>query len=548
MSDHFPNVHWNLVLFLSIVLVLCLAACGGGSSHSDFVTPPPAGPPNISALSPTSGVSGASVIISGSNFGSSQGVSSVTFNGQTASVANWNNTTIVAKVPSGATSGDVVVNVDSNASNGIKFDVVALPTGSIALSNFGFQCGPGDTADCEGSSKGVIAWPTSQAQPGLLRLHDAGTQWANVDQGSGAYNWNALDQWLDLIAAHQPVEVSQVFTWVPCWDASACSAPPTAPSGTNSIPSDLGTGGSPAFNNFVTAFVQHCNSNHHCVKDYIRYYEMWNEWDLKFHWLGTMQQVFQMVAPATAIIRQNVPNAVILMPSATPDSDTGLGYQADLQNWLAMEDANPGGHISDWVDWHVYLTTGQNTTATPENQWSTYNANFLSVQVSNPNWKNAPWANTETNFNGAPPPGLNYTCPSAQFSASDCTGQIVRWQLLHDSNGAVGVFWYKWNETIGGNSQYDTAYNSMMQYLAGGKFAGPCTFTAGGGATTWSCSFTEAGGTQALWVWTPSETANITFTVPAGYLHSRDLTGASTAVSAGQPITISTMPIMLEQQ
>lgn len=560
MSDRFPHASESVSAVLVVLLLIGLVGCGGGSSHSNFVTPP-AGPPAISSLSTTSGVFGASVQISGSNFGGQQGSSTVTFSGSEASIAKWSDSVIVAKVPSGASSGNVVVTVGDTASNGVNFDVVALPTGSIALSNFGFQCGPGDTADCQGSSKGVITWPTTQAQPGLLRLHDAGTQWANMDQGGGNYNWSNLDQWLDLIAAHQPVEVAQVFTWVPCWDvpnpSTECSSPPTAPSGTNQPPADLVPSGSPSFNAFVNAFTTHCNKNNHCVKDLIRYYEMWNEWDLKFHWLGTMDQVFQMVAPASTIIRTNVPNAVILMPSATPDSDTGASGPADLQNWLSLEDSNliNGKHMSDWVNWHVYLTTGATTIAAPEDQWSTYNANFLSVQASNPNWQTAPWANTETNFNGAPPPnGLNYTCPSSSsasppttFSPDDCTGMIVRWQLLHDSNGAAGVFWYKWNETIGGNQQYETAYYYMMQYLAGGKFGGPCTFTAGGGATTWTCNFTEADQkTAALWVWTPNE-AGTSFTVPAGYVDYLDLSGNKTTVTSGQSITIGVMPIMLEQ-
>jgi hypothetical protein len=284
------------------------------------------------------------------------------------------------------------------------------------------------------------------------------------------------------------------------------------------------------------------------VKDLIHYYEMWNEWDLQFHWTGTMAQVYQMLAPAVTIIKNNDPNAIIMTPSTTPASDTGLGYQADFQNWLNYENAH--GRISDWVAWHNYLTATDTTTNTPEDQWTKFNVNFLSIQAITTGWINTPWANTETNFNGAPPPtGLNYTCPTSSsptppitFNANDCTGQIVRWQLLHDSNGAVGVFWYKWNETIGANLQYETAYYNMMQYLVGGKFNGPCA-AAG---TIWTCSFTEANVTSALWVWTPNESGT-SFTVPSGYIDYRDLSGGTTSVSAGQQITIGTEPFMLEQ-
>jgi len=419
------------------------------------------------------------------------------------------------------------------------------PHPPLVLSNFGFQCGIGDTQDCGSPGGNAIVWPTTQAQPGLLRLHDAGTHWATIDQGNGVYDWDTLDQWLDLIAQHQPVKVIQTFAWVPCYTVGAkqCSAPPTAPSGTNTPPGDLTATGSLSFNNFVSAFVQHCSPNNNCVKDLIQGYEMWNEWDISFHWTGTMVQVYQMVKPAVQIIKQYEPNAVILMPSTTPDSDTGLGYENDFQNWLNYENTN--GRISDWVDWHVYLTVTATTTNTPEVQWNNYNANYLSIQASTPGWETTPWMDTESNFNGAPPPGLNYTCPSAQFTPNDCTGQIVRWQLLHASNGARGVAWYKWNATVGHNSQYETAYNSMMQYLGGGKFPSPCSEAATPVAPTWTCNFTEANGTNALWVWTPSESGT-NFTVPSGYVDYRDLNGGKTTVTGGQTIAISVEPIMLE--
>jgi len=420
------------------------------------------------------------------------------------------------------------------------------PPGSVLASNFGMQCGQGDTSDCEGGDPPPIVWPTTQAQPGLLRLHDAQTYWAILNPSNGVYDWESLDEWLDLIAQHQPVSVIQVFTWVPCWDSTqgTCGIDPTAPTGTNGYPSDLTAGGSPSFNAFVTAFTQHCSPNNNCVADLIKSYEMWNEWDISYHWTGSMAQVYQMVAPAVAIIRANVPNAVILMPSTTPDSDTGLGYQADFQNWLNYE--NTHGRISDWIDWHVYLTRTNSTTRTPEDQWAKYNANYLAIQSSTSGWQTTPWADTETNFNGAPPPGLNYTCPNTQFSPADCTGQVVRWQLLHASNGARSVDWYKWAQTVGSNSKYDTAYSYMMQYLAGGKFAAPCASTTNNGVPTWTCNFTESSGTAALWAWTTTESGT-TFKVPTGYVDYVDINGGKTSVTAGQTITIGTEPIMLEQ-
>ncbi len=79
--------------------------------------------PNITSLSPTSGSVGTSVTISGANFGSTQGASTVTFNGTTATPTSWSATSIVVAVPTGATTGNVLVTVGGVASNGVNFAV-----------------------------------------------------------------------------------------------------------------------------------------------------------------------------------------------------------------------------------------------------------------------------------------------------------------------------------------------------------------------------------------------------------------------------------------
>ena len=83
--------------------------------------------PYISNYTPTSGGVGQSVSIYGSNFGSSQGSSTVKFNGTTATVNNWSNIYISASVPSGATTGNIVVSVGGTGSNGVAFTVLTGP-------------------------------------------------------------------------------------------------------------------------------------------------------------------------------------------------------------------------------------------------------------------------------------------------------------------------------------------------------------------------------------------------------------------------------------
>src|SRR5712691_7157236 len=85
-------------------------------------------PPSITSLSPSSGAVGSSVMISGSNFGTTRGTSTVTFNGGTATSTSWSTNSIVATVPSGATTGNVVVTVGGQVSNGVNFTVLPPPS------------------------------------------------------------------------------------------------------------------------------------------------------------------------------------------------------------------------------------------------------------------------------------------------------------------------------------------------------------------------------------------------------------------------------------
>jgi len=88
--------------------------------------------PDIISLSSSSGAVGSSVTISGVNFGTTQGTSTVAFNGTAATPTSWSATSIVAPVPSVTTTGNVIVTVGNQASNGVSFTLTATPS-RIAL-------------------------------------------------------------------------------------------------------------------------------------------------------------------------------------------------------------------------------------------------------------------------------------------------------------------------------------------------------------------------------------------------------------------------------
>ena len=162
---------------------------GGIASNGLLFTVTTSGPgPGITSLSPTLGPVGTSVRIIGSNLGASQGTSTVTFSGITATPTSWSATDIFAPVPSGATTGNVVVTVGGVASNGINFTVVP-PSISSLSPNFGlagtsvtiFGTNFGAT---QGTStvtfNGTIATPTSWSVTSIVAPVPTGATNGNV--------------------------------------------------------------------------------------------------------------------------------------------------------------------------------------------------------------------------------------------------------------------------------------------------------------------------------------------------------------------------------
>ena len=74
------------------------------------------------------------VTISGVNFGATQGISVVKFNGVVAAPTSWSDTEIVVSVPAGATSGPVIVFANEYGSNSVDYIVVQLRVSGVVPS------------------------------------------------------------------------------------------------------------------------------------------------------------------------------------------------------------------------------------------------------------------------------------------------------------------------------------------------------------------------------------------------------------------------------
>jgi len=371
-------------------------------------------------------------------------------------------------------------------------------------------------------------------------MHDTGTTWHRLSPGPKAYKWDNLDRWLDSIAAHQPRAVLFTFNRVPCWNASeareACTS--RGSPGSPFPPSDLTASGSPSFNAFVEALTKHCSPAGHCVKDYIKYFELWNEPNARRYWNASVQELYQMVKPAAAIVRANVPGVLISTPAPFKVENPSW-----MDEWLAQE--NKSGRISDIYGFHAYIGPGKiwNTAEdAPEKRFDALVVPMVAKKNS-AGWNTTPWMNTETGFLGGGP-FMPTDCPLNQ-GATDviCDAYLARWFVLQFAYGAQHIDWY-WFSTIG---HQDAAYDQVMRWLVGSHFTGPCTNKG----SVYECRLVQASDRNALIVWDADSTCSgetcrtKSYTVGSQFRSVKDLSGKAATIPANHVVDIGAKPILI---
>jgi len=113
--------HYNLKQLMGCFLTIALL---GACSQNDDVEPVP---PTISAINPNIGPVGLEVVISGTNFKTVTSGNQVIFVGIEAEISSASATQLVATIPEGATTGEVIVRVGETSAIGPVFTVTASP-------------------------------------------------------------------------------------------------------------------------------------------------------------------------------------------------------------------------------------------------------------------------------------------------------------------------------------------------------------------------------------------------------------------------------------
>ena len=107
-------------ILLVVVLFSALVLFGAATAAA-------APAPFILNVIPAQGVVGGPVIVYGSNFGTADSNSKVTFSGVSAPLTVWQDSYIITQVPPGAKTGTVVVHTLGGDSNAVAFTVTGTP-------------------------------------------------------------------------------------------------------------------------------------------------------------------------------------------------------------------------------------------------------------------------------------------------------------------------------------------------------------------------------------------------------------------------------------
>lgn len=276
--------------------------------------------------------------------------------------------------------------------------------------------------------------PAASFRYGTVRNHDwsstthGGTRWDQLHTGAGAFDWDALDAWIEFAEKSQKVPV-YCLMGTPAWTVAAAAVGNAAyGSKTNMVPDNLSNLAA-----FATALATR-------YKDRLRYYEGWNEPNLATYYGGTDAYIASTATPAKMAEIQRTwfqalkaadPSAIVLSPCYTSvfSGTSGLG------TFLAASDG-AGGAGKDWLDILAYHFYCNNDSARPD--WLVYMFNQIQQRMQAAGIAKPVWA---TEY-GLITPGM------VTYSNDEQRAMVRIYTLTLLALGVERLIWYSYDDTV----------------------------------------------------------------------------------------------------
>jgi uncharacterized protein (TIGR03437 family) len=385
--------------------------------------------------------------------------------------------------------------------------------------------------------------------------------WETIERTKGNFNFTAFDNYMTAARQHGLVDPATntasfamtLSAGTPGWavaDKSTCSVA----SGPNALPICTAPPDNiQDWKDFVTAVVEHFNGK---TQPHIRYYELWNEFNVSLWWTGTDAQLVALAQSAYPIIHQD-PNSVLLTPSVA--GPVGTVAANSIVTWMTRYLQAGGSKYADGGAFHGYLAAQSGLDPYPFPDQDVVNCKVVADCFSSIITK-ATQMRTVFDQNGLSGKPLYQTEGSwGNMNITDLETQVAwlaRYNLLQAglraSLNLQMAAWFTWGGgTTFGWGDIETAsldptaagiaYSQVYNWVVGANMDQPCSGASNG---TWTCTLTRAGGYVALAVWNTQ--GNLNYTPGAAYMQYRDLAGNTTPLKSGASVTIGAKPILLE--
>jgi len=283
-------------------------------------------------------------------------------------------------------------------------------------------------------------------------LWDTHTGWAEINTAFGQYDWSNLDSFVADAQAHN-VDVLYNLARTPTWASSSpndssCACASISGNGQCWPPIDLNADGSGTDKDWIT-WVTAVASRY---KGQIKYYEIWNEWNVPLFWQGTPAQLVRMEQDARCVVAGPPsgfscnangsvfpsgtaidPNARIVTPSPVGAHSNLTSVADNLATYFRTNVGGAdGGAFADILGFPAYVSTSNSGRCPIPEDVNTVVDNLNSTLASFASEQGKPWFNTEGGWSKADDEGFLDPDRQAAF--------LARYFLLQRSLGVERVY------------------------------------------------------------------------------------------------------------
>ena len=331
------------------------------------------------------------------------------------------------------------------------------------------------------------------AQPaipfGTWRLWDApGSVWGDLEPQKGQWRFERLDKNIASAKA-RGVEILLPLAHSPPWASARPDEPSAYEPGWAAEPRDIAD-----WRNYVRRVARR-------YKGVVRYYEVWNEPNVKRFYSGSIDQLVELTRAAREELKAVDPSIVVVSPSYVDPS--GL---KQVDEFLAKG----GGKYVDVIGFHFYATWER-----PEDMLSIIQRVRQIMEKRGVGAK--PLWNTEVgwviaNSRGTiDPTKVGFPQGTPVLDSEEASAYVARSLILTWAAGIDRLYWYAWDNKAMGLSEEDGkvlkpaahAYRQTYKWLRDSKM----DFCRGDPRGTWACQLTRPDGDRDWLVWTTATKA-----------------------------------------